>query len=175
MRLFYKAAVVILVLSTVISVSSCNASRQQGEQTCLAGFFLGDNPSWHELNAFREDFGKKPSLIMVFAEWGSYVPDKTVRDVYSAGARLMVTWEPWRAAAQEAIDYDGLIAGKYDNYILDFALRLKNIRRDLYLRFAHEMNGDWYPWSAARIGSEKYIAIYRHIRKLFDNAGVDNV
>jgi beta-mannanase len=48
------------------------------------------------------------------------------------------------------------------------------------LRFAHEMNGDWYSWSGAQNGANdaapaKYIAAYRHIVDVFNSAGASNV
>ena len=162
------------VLAAVI-LSSCTAPKPAAGPGCLIGAFLGDDPSWGDINEFRDDFGRKPSLIMLFIEWGSFVPDKTIADVYSGNGRLIVTWEPWKFATKEGIDYDGLIAGTYDGYIADFAGRLKKIKKDVYLRFAHEMNGDWYPWSAAKLGADKYAAVYRHVKDVFDAAGADNV
>jgi beta-mannanase len=48
------------------------------------------------------------------------------------------------------------------------------------LRFAHEMNGNWYPWDGYHNGASasappKYIAAYRHIKDVFVAAGVTNV
>ena len=45
------------------------------------------------------------------------------------------------------------------------------------LRFAHEMNGDWYPWSVRSNGGspELYVEAYRHVRALFASAGATNV
>jgi len=37
------------------------------------------------------------------------------------------------------------------------------------------MNGNWYPWSASRIGAPKHSAVYRYIRNIFDELSVDNV
>ena len=87
----------------------------------------------------------------------------------------MITWEPWKATQKSAIDYEALLAGKDDAYIREFALRLKAIGKTVFLRFAHEMNGDWYPWSGMKIGKEVYQGMFRHIRQVFDDAGVRNV
>ncbi|MBA1332297.1 endoglucanase, partial [Candidatus Endoriftia persephone str. Guaymas] len=37
--------------------------------------------------------------------------------------------------------------------------------RRVYIRLAHEMNGDWYPWSARSVGENPadYIAMWRHV------------
>jgi hypothetical protein len=45
------------------------------------------------------------------------------------------------------------------------------------LRFAHEMNGDWYPWAVGVNGntSDDYVAAWRHVHDLFRSVGVSNV
>ena len=42
----------------------------------------------------------------------------------------------------------------------------------VYLRFAHEMNGYWYPWSH---GPRGYVFAWRRIVRIFDVAGARNV
>ena len=44
-------------------------------------------------------------------------------------------------------------------------------------RFAHEMNGDWYPWSVGSPGGspQDYVAAYRRVRGMFDDAGAKHV
>lgn len=58
------------------------------------------------------------------------------------------------------------------------------------LRWGHEMNGDWYPWSGVHNGGgtrdgfgdpaipdgpERFVAAYRYIHDLFTAAGANNV
>ena len=96
--------------------------------------------------------------------------------MYTArGAFWLLHGRPWQPQSGEGIDYEGLLSGKYDSYITDFASRLKAAPGDVLLRFAHEMNGNWYPWSGPRLGSGQYIRIYRHIKDIFDRAGCKNV
>ena len=47
----------------------------------------------------------------------------------------------------------------------------------MLLRFAHEMNGTWYPWSEGVNGNGPgdYVAAWRHVRGLVDAAGASNV
>jgi mannan endo-1,4-beta-mannosidase len=142
---------------------------------CLTGAFLGDRPSERDILKFREDYGKAPYLVMVFTDWGRFADNGTLKAIYSSGSVPFITWEPWKAYEKEPIDYEGLLEGKYDKYISDFAGRLKSAGKPVYLRFAHEMNGDWYPWAGTRIGAETYKAMYRHVKDTFDAAGADNV
>ena len=142
---------------------------------CLTGAFLADKPSTASIEQFKEDYGKRPAVVLTFLDWGQYPDEAVVRDVYGSGSVLMVTWEPWRASQKAAIDFDALLRGQDDVYIREFALKLKAIEKPVFLRFAHEMNGDWYPWSGQNIGGAKYQRLFRHLREIFDGAGTGNV
>ncbi|EMA39639.1 serine protease halolysin R4 [Halococcus morrhuae DSM 1307] len=69
--------------------------------------------------------------------------------------------------------------GDYDRYIDRWAGRLRNALsesgdRQAYLRLAHEMNGDWYPWSPA-VGNSNprsYGRMWRHVHNRFDRQGI---
>jgi hypothetical protein len=47
----------------------------------------------------------------------------------------------------------------------------------MMLRFAHEMNGNWYPWCEAVNGNQPgdYIRAWQHVHGLFTAAGASNV
>jgi beta-mannanase len=87
---------------------------------------------------------------------------------------MVVTWEPWKPATAESIDYDKVLSGGYDSYIASFAKQIKSIPGTVFIRFAHEANGNWYPWSGVKIGKQKYIALYRYVKDKFDALGVTN-
>ncbi len=142
---------------------------------CLTGAFLADKPSVEDIANFKDKYGKNPFLTMIFVDWNNFADEKIVNDVYSRDCVLFITWEPWEAKSREKIDYDGLLSGKYDKYITDFARQLKGIKKPVFLRFAHEMNGNWYPWSGINIGKDKYVRTYRYIKDIFHSNNTDNV
>ncbi len=148
---------------------------QQGTPGCLTGAFLADVPTAEAIDNFRTDYGKKPFFVLLFLDWGKFPDENVIRDVYENGSVLMITWEPWSAAAKEGIDYKGLPQGRYDSYLREFAIHLKRIGKPVFLRFAHEMNGDWYPWSAQKIGGKEYQRIFRYVHEIFDREAVNNV
>jgi beta-mannanase len=56
----------------------------------------------------------------------------------------------------------------------------RDLKAEIFLRWGHEMNGDWYPWAGANNGkaaggAAKYIAAYRHVHDLFVADGATNV
>jgi len=100
----------------------------------------------------------------------------------------MITWEPFTGGTTPA-DIEVRIAnGQYDAYIKTWAGRLKVFlagpdgnflttgdNRRVYLRLAHEMNGNWYPWSAATGGNSpvNYKAMWQRVVTIFDELGLD--
>ncbi len=142
---------------------------------CLTGAFISDRPTARELRAFEEDYGKKAFYILIFFDWEREI-DRTVLDsIFAEGSMPVITWEPWYWEDKSGVSPEEVLLGEFDDYIKGFARSLKDQQRTIYLRFAHEMNGDWYPWSASTIGAENYKAMYRYIYELFCDVGADNV
>ncbi len=167
-----KALAVIIALGACVLFGSCASQKGAG---CLTGAYLSDKPTVASIESFEADYGKRPAVVLTFLDWKRLPDADVIRDVYNSGSVLMITWEPWRAVQKAAIDYEALLRGEEDAYIREFGLTLRAIGKPVLLRFAHEMNGDWYPWSAQKIGADKYKRLFQHIRKVFDAAGVRNV
>ncbi len=170
-RFHYVAAFLLTVLVITFSISYARNSKQY----CLTGAFLSDKPTKKDIVDFKNKYGKKPFLVMIFVDWDRFIDNGIIRDVYSSDCVLFVTWEPWHAMGKKGINYDELLSGKWDKYIKNFASKLKGINKPVFLRFAHEMNGNWYPWSGAHLGKDKYKALYRHVKDVFDEINTTNV
>ncbi|MFA6636683.1 MAG: glycosyl hydrolase [Candidatus Omnitrophota bacterium] len=152
-----------------------NPSGGMPQEGCFTGAFLADDPGRSDIKSFRNDYGKKPYYVMLFTDWKNFPNDSTIADILKEGCRPIVTWEPWIAHSKDAIDIDSLLAGEHDDRIREFAKRLKAFDEEILLRFAHEMNGNWYPWSGSVIGSEKYRKMYRYVKDIFDDMGAVNI
>jgi hypothetical protein len=106
-----------------------------------------------------------------FYSFEDWIADRTQWDVAQKTIPL-ITWEPHEPL-------DEIIAGMHDT---EYHMRAQGARRlgvELYLRWGHEMNGNWYPWAGANNGNEagpaKYIAAYHHVHDLFVADGATNV
>jgi hypothetical protein len=62
--------------------------------------------------------------------------------------------------------------GAQDRYLTAFARGLARYPGIVYLRYAHEMNGYWYPWSHDAVA---YRWAWRRVVRLFHVAGASNV
>lgn len=92
---------------------------------------------------------------------GSYALPDPVR---LANCRIaLITWEPWRPDSGSGVG-DDILQGRYDSYIATWSDLLARHGGPVLLRFAHEFNGTWYPWSGS---PEHYRALWRHVRRRF--------
>jgi len=97
------------------------------------------------------------------------------------GSIPLVTWEPGdgevlNKANQPAYSLKNIINGNFDSYITQWARLAKAWGNPFFLRFAHEMNGNWYPWSEGVNGNATgdYAKAWRHVHDIFVREGVTN-
>jgi beta-mannanase len=165
-----------MVAAIVFFVQKFNMHHTPKEEGyCLTGAFIADNPSAEDILSFGQNYGKKPFLVLLFIDWENFIREDTLENIVSQGSLPVITWEPWYWADESGAAFDDILNGKFDDYIDRFAKRLGSLEKAVYLRFAHEMNGNWYPWSSAVVGVENYKAVYRYIKDRFDRLSVNNI
>jgi hypothetical protein len=139
---------------------------------------------WH-LDDWTRSVGVAPQYVARFEAFsrGTTV-DGFLRESERRGLRrLLVSWEPWRPVpaelgvveqfrAQPGYRNRDIAAGLQDPYIVAFARSLATFHGRIDLRYAHEMNGTWYPWSRDPVA---YRRAWRHVVRLFRAAGAHNV
>lgn len=124
--------------------------------------------------------GESPSIVLGYRDFTQAAPISELTTAYNNGRLPLLTWEPWVAgggAVQPTYALQNITAGNFDAYIQQWALDLKSYGKPVMLRFAHEMNGNWYPWSEQVNGNVTgdYVNAWRHVRDIFSAAGVTNV
>ena len=121
--------------------------------------------------------GRKIPHVVTFQDWSGPFPDLDAREARARGKTLQVTWEPWHFSDPNAIKLRDIMAGKHDKYIDDWAAGARSFGGEIWLRWGHEMNGNWYPWGTGNNGSDAQIWVraYRHIHDRFRRAGASNV
>jgi len=132
----------------------------------------------------EEDAGKKASIVMLYQGWAMAHGAENFEPVWmdnirNDGAIPMVTWEPWDylgGVNQPAYSLSSIMSGAHDSYITRYALDAKAWGHPFFLRFAHEMNGDWYPWNEGLNGNTpgQYVQAWRHVHDIFTANGVTN-
>jgi hypothetical protein len=145
------------------------------------------------VDVWEQAVHKHASVVMWYADWNTTAPALAqLESVAARGAVPEVTWEPWRSFRSEAersrrpgvparvqprYRLRNIVAGTFDPYIRRWAQRLAAYGKPVRLRFAQEMNGDWYPWSERRNGNRRgdFVRAWRHVHRLFRAAGAANV
>ncbi|MET0458933.1 MAG: glycosyltransferase [Ilumatobacteraceae bacterium] len=131
--------------------------------------------------------GARPAIVSWYQHWGSgenRFREDWVRNVADQGAVPMITWEPWAKPDGEYADpnqedfrLERIIAGEFDTYVTAWAQAAAAHQGPIIIRFMHEFNGEWYPWSIGQQGqtAEQYVAAWRHVHDIFQQAGATNV
>jgi cellulose synthase (UDP-forming) len=135
------------------------------------------------VNAFEREIHKHAAVVMWYADWQHSAPSLTQLSlIQRRGSIPEITWEPWDSTKglrepQPRYALRNIVAGKFDSYITSWARSLAAFGGPVRLRFAQEMNGDWYPWGAHVNGNTpaEFVRAWRHVHDIFTAAGATNV
>lgn len=133
-----------------------------------------------ELDEVATLAGESPSMVMSYKDFLQSPPITEMDAVRSRGATPLVTWEPWAwggGVDQPAYALARITAGDFDAYITQWGQSFAAWGKPVMLRFAHEMNGNWYPWAEGVNGNQPgdYVAAWRHVHDVVAATGATNV
>ena len=165
-------------------------------QQALLGVYYG-NQGWamDQVQAMEAWQGKQHAVVNLFTDWCGRTKTldnlfkQQLPKIWANGNVPVITWEPFLCSSASTPG-DVLVRasrGDYDAYLNAWADRLKAFvsgpdgslgtsdDRRVYIRLAHEMNGNWYPWSAGTGGNTPgyYIETWRRARAIFAVKGLD--
>lgn len=134
------------------------------------------------LDALNVEIGQQPGVVMWYSAWAGTpaFPASAATAIADRGETPEVTWEPWDPAngvTQSAYSLDNITKGRFDKYLTTWARSIASWGGPLRLRFAHEMNGNWYPWAEGVNGNVagSYVKAWDHVRSVFAKNGATNV
>ncbi|MGZ4448082.1 MAG: glycoside hydrolase family 26 protein [Nocardioides sp.] len=134
------------------------------------------------LSTLTSELGQAPAQVTWYAAWATVAdfPSADAARVAATGAVPEVTWEPWDPAAgvdQPAYRLSRITTGAFDTYLNRWAREIRGYGKPVVLRFAHEMNGNWYPWAEGVNGNQPgdFAAAWRHVVGVFTRNKVTNV
>mgnify|MGYP002135468403 CR=1 FL=1 len=129
-----------------------------------------------------------PTLVGWYQDFSEPLNSSAIAKYIKTGQTPIITWEPQKVGDRIPDNYPlrDIADGKFDSYLIRSAIQAKSVGGQFVMRFAHEMNGYWYPWGqpkpndprsyATRTNTpDDYIAAYRHIHDVFGIQGVKNV
>ncbi len=146
------------------------------------------NSAWNYslLDTYANQVGAMPAMALSFNDWaangdgGNLFPASMLGAFSARHIMPIVTWEPWdwNGSGNDAkYKLANILAGNFDTYIDSWVRGAKAYGKVFYLRFGHEMNGDWYPWGVGVNGNtpSQYVAVWRKIVNMFRDGGATNV
>ncbi len=123
------------------------------------GVWVGLNLDWgsQTVAALTASLGSPPAVVVSFVSFPLTADDvvnlaAAADQAHAAGAVLIVTLEPWSGLTAVT---DGAIADMTSQLALFGSEGVPAI-----VRFAHEMNGAWYPWGQ---DPAAYVAVFRRV------------
>jgi len=133
-----------------------------------------------ELDAVAVLVNENPSIVMSYKDFNQSVSIAELDSVRARGATSLITWEPWAWGGginQPAYSSDNITAGAHDAYLTKWGQALATWGEPVMLRYGHEMNGNWYPWSDGVNGNTTgdYAAAWRHVHDVVAATGATNV
>ncbi|MDQ3815369.1 MAG: hypothetical protein M3347_15735, partial [Armatimonadota bacterium] len=134
--------------------------------------------AWPQVTDDLEELlGRRIPVVVTFRDFQSSFPMLDCREAKFRGKTLQITWEPWHFANPQAITLPGIIRGKHDQYIDSWAAAAKSFGSEVWIRWGHEFNGNWYPWTVAANNRDPqiYVKAFRHVRDRFTRIGASNV
>ncbi len=156
---------------------------EQPVQTPTAQVYFGLF-TYRSMDEIYELVGKKPSILQLgisFEEEYNQFPLEDMEKIRRNGAIPDILWTPLNFnpdptlgatfAYQPKFQLKKIIRGDFDQYIRQFAKDAKKFGHPFFLRFAHEMNGDWYPWSETVNDNSKgeYVQMWKHVHDIFED------
>jgi hypothetical protein len=146
------------------------AERAARRRVAIGAFVPNGTRRPSLLRAYARITGRRPAILLYFRSWRSkHAFDAvTLRRLARAHAVPMVSWEPKRRPLRE------IASGRFDPYIRTSARDARRFGRPILVRFAHEMNGDWYSWGSHVNSPRTFVRAWRRIVRIFRAEGAGN-
>lgn len=125
--------------------------------------------SYAPVERFARTIGRQPDLVLYYSGWGDPFQVRFAMQARAHRAIPFIQMEPWRTSMA------AIASGRSDAYLASYARAVAAYRYPVLVGFAHEMNGNWYPWGWTHASPAKWIAAWRHVVTMFRRAGARNV
>ena len=153
------------------------------------GIFAPENDdgitSLENVNIVSAQIEENFDIISLYIAWEkdleSSFPTAILDSIYLNKSIPMITWEPWLNTFENEITdsshvYDLISSGFFDSFISQFAEKLRQLDKPIFLRFAHEFDNPFYPWFMSGDEAEsKFKQAWIHTYEIFKNRNAHNV
>ena len=132
----------------------------------LVGVYEPGAPgSWSQIAEFTDATGVKPGIVVYYSPWNDPFSTSFAQAAWDHDAYVLVQLEP------KGVTLASIAAGGSDAYLRSYADDVVAFGHPVILSFGHEMNGTWYSWGYGHTSPATFVAAWRHIVRLFRDAG----
>ncbi len=127
------------------------------------------------LDNYAQTVGRKPDLVMDYSNITDPLLTPTeVTNLAQRGETPLVTWQLYKSGwGGETISLQSVANGSYDSYLRKAAEAAEAMPfNEILIRFAHEMNGNWYGWSG---NPTAYVEAWRHVVSVIRATGTTKI
>lgn len=158
------------VAATLGALAVLGAVPASAQAIQLGAYTPGAPADAKALASYTAMVGRQPDIVMWFREFSEPLMwSNEIANLRATGQTPMISWEPYDQSL------GSIASGAYDDYIHESAKIAKSWGAPMQIRFAHEQNGDWFPWGADSSSSTDFVAAWRHIVSIFRADGATNV
>ena len=172
--------------STQSSEPAATAKPAKPARQIALGVSMLSYDNLSALDSFTDSVGgQAPAIWSVWSDWGgtnAAFPTALMNGLRDRGVTPMVFWQPVHTGdlTDSTYTYRNIANGDFDDYITAWAQAAKHWGGAVIVRFAHEMDGTWFPWSLWRPGdtAAQFKQAWRHIWNIFrgpHGVGANNV
>lgn len=135
----------------------------------VSGRGIPGAPQFKQLPDFNRLMGRRMAFIPIFLQFGRTLPLESL----TTADRL----EGIPLIELGCSDVDALAAGTNDRYLIDFARTIRSFGKPVFVRWYWEMNhrSRSSKHCNAYGNGRRFISAWRHIWRVLDNAGADNI
>lgn len=172
--------------AVIVIIASLSPAKAQEPPSILFGVYYG-NQGWKmdQVQVMERWIGKPHATLLLFTNFCDRAMKnlfgQQLSNIWKNGNVPIITWEPFLCSTTPNDIEVRIASGQYDTYVRTWASELKRWLsgpdgtygnaddRRAYLRLAHEMNGNWYPWSAV-VGNntpDQYVAMWKRVYNIF--------
>lgn len=170
-------------------VKASMTKAQIVESRNLFGMYTTQSPfNYGEVDLVQGLVQRKANTVGYFQSWNDRFNDFPIRNAWSRGQIPLMTWESQDqvgniTADQPQFRLNRIYGGAFDDYIRTYARGIKAAKLPVIIRFNHEMNGNWYPWSewsdvqnVSINGNQRgdYVKAWRHVHDIFQSEGAND-
>jgi mannan endo-1,4-beta-mannosidase len=152
-RIFYSLFISVIIIIYPVLYSVENISNNVDSDEYIKLGFSVENNTLYNLKLVEKGIGRRVDIFHVFQKINETPKLETFQEALDEGYTVLLTLEPWDGVSDNKKKYSpaSIINGSIDSDIDKWARALNDLnfdKGDFIIRTMHEINGNWYPWSA---------------------------